>query len=409
MRVPSFHAFRCGRASVAASLARLWSWGANNAGQLGLGDTTNRSSPVQVGALTTWSNVFGGTNCSFATKTDGTLWAWGDNSNGKLGLGNITYRSSPVQVGTLTDWSGATISSRSDSTLAVKSNGTLWAWGANEGGRLGLGDSYINRSSPVQVGALTNWADVSVSKNNTLAVKTDGTLWAWGLNFYGQLGTGNTISRSSPVQVGALTGWSKVVSTNTDTSLALKTNGTLWSWGANESGQLGLGDSYINRSSPVQVGALTNWSKIAGAGSRYSYGDNIFASGFFSAIKTDGTLWSWGDNTYGKLGLGNTISRSSPVQVGALTTWSSLSINQAMNYKNTHNTAVIKTDGTLWAWGSNVTGSLATGVTTPFRRSSPAQVLSGTSGWTSVSVICGKASSYYSYLSRSSMLAIRTS
>ena len=404
MRVPSFHAFRAGRAGVAASLARLWSWGGNEYGQLGLGNTTNRSSPVQVGALTTWSNVFGGTNCSFATKTDGTLWAWGSNGLGHLGLGNTTSRSSPVQVGALTDWSGAKISSRLFSTLAVKSNGTLWAWGAGGYGSLGLGKT-TSRSSPVQVGALTTWAEVSVGFGNVLAVKTDGTLWSWGFGFYGALGQGNTTNRSSPVQVGALTNWSKVAAIPA-VGLATKTDGTLWAWGKNNMGQLGQGNT-TNRSSPVQVGALTNWSKIAGAGSRYVSGNPFiyyaYIYGFFSSIKTDGTLWSWGGNYQGQLGLGNTTSRSSPVQVGALTTWSNLSINSDMAYQTANNTALIKTDGTLWIWGSNQTGAWATGTTTAIRRSSPVQVLSGTSGWDWVSVISSTQGN------SSSIIAIRTS
>ena len=403
MRVPSFHAFRAGRASavVLDPTPKLWSWGGNEFGQLGLGNITNRSSPVQVGALTTWSNVFGGTNCSFATKTDGTLWAWGGNGTGKLGLGNTTSRSSPVQVGTLTDWSGAKISSRAYTTLAVKSNGTLWAWGSGGYGSLGNGNT-TNRSSPVQVGALTNWAEVSVGFGNVLAVKTDGTLWSWGFGINGGLGLGDTTNRSSPVQVGTLTDWSKVAAISS-VGLATKTNGTLWAWGANFYGQLGLGDTSPNRSSPVQVGALTNWSKIAGAGSRYVGYYGSYFLGFFSAIKTDGTLWSWGSNGYGQLGLGDGNGRSSPVQVGALTTWSNLSINSDMVYQTANNTALIKTDGTLWIWGSNQTGAWATGTTSPVRRSSPVQVLSGTSGWDWVSVISTNQGN------SSSIIAIRTS
>ena len=141
MRVPSFHAFRAGRASVAAAaaLTKLWSWGANNFGQLGLGNTTSRSSPVQVGTLTNWAEVSVGYGNVLAVKTDGTLWSWGFGLYGALGQGNTTNRSSPVQVGALTDWAEAKISNRLFSTLAVKSNGTLWAWGGNGYGELGLG------------------------------------------------------------------------------------------------------------------------------------------------------------------------------------------------------------------------------------------------------------------------------
>jgi alpha-tubulin suppressor-like RCC1 family protein len=165
-----------------------------------------------------------------------------------------------VQVGALTAWSQ--IAAGALHSLAVKTDGTLWSWGSNSYGQLGLGDGYtISRSSPVQVGALTNWADVAAGYSHSIAVKTDGTLWSWGNNGSGRLGQNNTINRSSPVQVGALTGWVQA-SGASESSSAVKNDGTLWSWGRNNNGQLGLNDT-ANRSSPVQVGALATWSKIA--------------------------------------------------------------------------------------------------------------------------------------------------
>ena len=161
-----------------------------------------------------------------------------------------------------------------------------------------------------------------------LAVKTDGTLWAWGRAANGGLGDGTTVAKSSPVQVGALTTWATVLASTARHSLAVKTDGTLWSWGANFNGQLGLGNT-TSYSSPKQVGALTTWSKLSGG--------QVFSH----AIKTDGTLWAWGDGgaiftpgpyaylpavpARGALGLGNTTVYSSPKQVGALTTWTEVS------------------------------------------------------------------------------------
>ena len=139
----------------------------------------------------------------------------------------------------------------------------LSTWGSNTYGQVGLGD-VVYRSSPVQVGSLTNWKSVSGGVNHTAATKTDGTLWTCGYNAYGQLGLGNTISRSSPVQVGSLTNWQSV-SCGYSYTAATKTDGTLWTWGSNGSGALGLGDS-TSRSSPVQVGSLTNWKSVAGGG-----------------------------------------------------------------------------------------------------------------------------------------------
>jgi len=335
----------------------LYSWGLNTHGQLGLNNTLNGSSPVQVGALTTWSEIAsGGGNYGFsvAVKTDGTMWSWGFNYTGQLGLNNTIYRSSPVQVGALTGWSKIAIGN--NFSVAVKTNGTLWSWGSNGAGTLGLNDTY-NRSSPVQVGALTAWSQVACGQSHTLATKTDGTLWSWGSNGSGALGLNDTANRSSPVQVGALTAWSQVAAGGTF-SLAIKTDGTMWSWGFNYSGQLGLNiaGAYAHRSSPVQIGALTTWSKVAGGNSHGL------------AIKTNGTMWSWGINNAGRLGLGDTYYRSSPVQIGALTTWFQIAGGDAF-------TLAIKTNGTLWGWGSNQFGSLGLNESgTPYNRSSPVQV-----------------------------------
>jgi len=290
----------------------LWGWGYNNYGQLGLGNTTNYSSPKQVGALTTWSKISTGTYISqpltAAVKTDGTLWTWGRNFYGALGLGNTTNYSSPKQVGALTGWSN--VYSGGSWMMALKTDGTLWGWGGGGFGNLGLGNT-TNYSSPKQVGALTNWSIISVPSINpvfVLAVKTDGTLWSWGANPQGNLGFNNLTYYSSPKQVGALTGWARCATGGNYFSLAVKTNGTLWSWGANGQGQLGL-NSLVYKSSPNQVGNLTTWNLV------------FCGDSFSSAIKTDGTLWTWGQNNAGQLGLGNTTYYSSPKQLGSSTAW----------------------------------------------------------------------------------------
>ena len=368
MRVPSFHAFRSGRAdSIPPSLNKLWSWGGKSIfaaggqyGNQGLGDTINRSSPVQVGTETNWSMVSG---CShtLATKTTGTLWAWGDNNLGQLGLNNLIYLSSPIQVGTNTDWSSVSVNRFL--TFAIKTTGTLWGWGNNSGGRLGLGD-VINRSSPVQIGTDTNWAKVSAGLGHTLAIKTTGSLWAWGDGTTGRLGLGDIVTRSSPVQVGTGTDWASV-SSGPGHTIAIKTTGSLWAWGGNGIGQLGLGD-FTARSSPVQVGAGTDWSKV-------SVGGTGITVAFTMAVKTTGTLWAWGSNAFGQLGLRDAITRFSPVQVGTGTDWASVTSGH-------FHTSAIKTTGTLWAWGRNRYGALGTGLTD--YTISPTQL--GT-GWSSIS------------------------
>ena len=380
----------------------LWTWGYNHNGQLGDNSRISKSSPVQIGALTTWSKIAGGGavyptgGTSVAVKTDGTLWLWGSNNYGQLGLNlpTTTFRSSPVQLGALTTWSN--IAYGVSQCAAIKTDGTLWVWGANDSGQLGQND-LVNRSSPTQIGAGTDWYLAGIAYKHALAIKTNGTLWAWGVNDQGQFGTNDLISKSSPVQIGALTTWS-MISLGSRISIALKNDGTLWAWGRNNSGQLGLGD-VINRSSPTQIGALSTWSLLSMNGysnglgviktdnSLWRWGDNssfgnlgdntridrsspvqigsipiaattnwsnVYAgTDYVIATKTDGTMWLWGSNLRGKLGLNqdNGNDRSSPVQLGTDTNWA---LGHAANYSS----FAIKTTGTLWAWGLNDSGQL---------------------------------------------------
>jgi len=342
-------------------LSKLFAWGDNSSGKLGLGDTVNRSSPVQVGSLTSWARISFG-DSTLAVQTNGTLWSWGGNSFGQLGIGTTASRSSPVQVGALTNWYEISAGSGGYS-FAVKTDGTLWSWGNNDNGALGLGD-IARRSSPVQVGALTNWSQISGGETHAASIKTDGTLWSWGANNFGQLGIGNTSNYSSPKQVGSVTTWTKVSSSNGFT-LAIRANGTLWSWGLNFNGQLGLNTGTYNFVTPEQVGALTNWAQVSAGGA---------GVGFCAAVKTDGTLWAWGGNSSGQLGLGNTTNYSSPKQVGSLTNWAQVATM-------TTGVLALKFDGTIWAWGANYNGQLGLGNITNY--SSPKQIGS-LSNWSKI-------------------------
>jgi len=236
----------------------------NGQGYLGQNDLVARSSPVQVGSDTNWSDVVGGRLHWIAIKTDGTLWACGENgrlgSDGRLGDNTSIDRSSPVQIGSLTNWSG--ISSSRYHNLAFNSSGELYAWGNDGTGSLGINSSGADRSSPVQIGALTNWNGfVAAGPSLSLAVKSDGTLWVWGSAQSGALGTNNTtVSRSSPVQLGSLTNWSSGTASATSCA-AVKTDGTLWAWGEN-AGNLGQNDT-VSRSSPVQVGSESSWTNVS--------------------------------------------------------------------------------------------------------------------------------------------------
>lgn len=340
----------------------LYTWGQNSDGQLGQGDNNvARSSPTQVGSEITWEKLGASQNwnSNFAIKSNGTLWGWGHNTSGTLGVNDLFNRSSPTQVGALTTWSEVSIFRLH--VLAIKTDGTLWAWGLNNYGQVGnnnIANPFGEVSSPIQIGSGTDWYKVNAGKDFSLALKTDGTLWSWGQADFGggKTGHNDTVDRSSPTQIGALTTWASI-SAGERTSAAVKTDGTFWIWGNQNFGRLGNNVSVNSGiSSPVQLGSLTNWEKPSFCG-----------EGSF-AIKTDGTLWGWGLNTKGRIGDNTGISRSSPVQIGADTDWSEVT-------GGTYSGIAIKTDGTLWTWGSNGKGELGQNTEAALiHQSSPAQV-----------------------------------
>lgn len=295
----------------------LWTWGYNGNGALGDGTIIHRSSPVQVGTLTTWTKVSAGGYETMAVKNDGTIWIWGANSVGQLGqnVQPLTQRSSPVQIGSLTNWKIPVLGN--GTAGAIKTDGTMWMWGGSNG-KVGDG-TQTHRSSPVQIGTLTTWTQLTIGQVHNHALKSDGTLWSWGNNAWGQLATGNLTDRSSPVQVGTLTDW-RQVSAGEYAAAAVKIDGTLWTWGTNFHGELG-DSTTVPKSSPVQIGTLTDWSRVEANATDYDFN-------FCMAVKTNGTLWSWGRNDNGQLGLGdNTTKRSSPTQVGPYHgTWKKVSV-----------------------------------------------------------------------------------
>ena len=281
----------------------MWSWGSNYSGMLGDGTTTHRSSPVQIGLNSVWTDVKCQGYHAFAKKNDNTLWGWGSNYNGLLGDNTTTKKSSPVQVGNDSDW--AEFATGEGFGAAVKENGTLWIWGNNYDGVFGNDSVNGTRSSPEQLASDTNWKSVSCGEFTIAAIKKDGSLYAWGNNNHGQLGDNTTTYKSSPVQIGSGNNWKQVevcMESNIGYMLALKNDGSLWSWGSNAFGQLGDG-TQTDKSSPIQIGSEKNWSFV-GVGYGVSYG-----------IKTDGTLWAWGFNYTANFGDETYILRSSPIQV----------------------------------------------------------------------------------------------
>lgn len=306
--------------------------------------------------------------------TAGQLWVWGNNYYGKLGDGTTANKSSPLQtISGGSNW--ISVSSGYGHTAAIKSDGTLWTWGDNtyygssSGGQLGDNTS-VRKSSPVQtIAGGTNWSYVSCGSHFTAAIKTDGTLWSWGNNGDAQLGDNTNIAKSSPVQTAAGgTDWGFVFCGNYHTA-AIKKDGTLWLWGNNSGGRLG-DNTTVRKSSPVQtITGGSNWSKVS-CGAYHT-----------AAIKTDGTLWLWGSNYDGRIGDNTTINKSSPVQtIAGGANWSKVACGGS-------HTAAIKTDGTLWMWGYNTSGQL--GDNTTANRSSPIQTVVGGANWSKFA--CGSA------------------
>jgi len=344
----------------------LFCWGLGTSGQLGDNTATSKSNPVQTIAQgNNWKQVACGVSNLSAIKTDGTLWLCGDNSLGQIGDNTVTKRSSPVQtVAFGTNWKQ--VAAIGNLTAAVKTDGTLWCWGQNSYGQIG-NNTIVPRSSPVQTVAFgKNWKQVATWGFGTACIKTDGTLWLWGQGTSGELGDNTVTKKSSPVQtVAGGTNWKQISYGNAFAS-AIKTDGTLWCWGVNTDGRLG-DNTVTGRSSPVQtVTFATNWKQVA-------CGDY-----FAVAIKTDGTLWGWGKNDFGQLGDNTVTSRSSPVQtVTFATNWKQVSASGST-------TAAIKNDGTLWCWGRNADGQLGDNSVTA--KSSPVQTTAYGTNWKQVAV-----------------------
>jgi len=312
---------------------------------------------------------FGWVNVDNSNPVNNELWTWGFNSSGQLGTGTTVSRSSPgTTAGGGTTW--CQVNAGNAHTVAIKTDGTLWTWGGNTTGILGTGTT-VSRSSPgTTAGGGTTWCQVSAFNAHTVAIKTDGTLWTWGCNNAGQLGTGTIVSRSSPgTTAGGGTTWCQVNAGN-EHNAAIKTDGSLWTWGSGAVGRLG-DNSIVNRSSPgTTAGGGTTWCQVS-------------SSNHTAAVKTDGTLWTWGENASGRLGNNSTVNISSPgTTAGGGTTWCQV------NAGNEHN-AAIKTDGSLWTWGCNGTGRL--GDNTVLNRSSPGTTAGGGTTWCQVSIACASS------------------
>lgn len=330
----------------------LWAWGANHHAELGLGDRSEALSPTRVGD-SGWAAVSAHGECSLGLKQDGSLWRWGPGpETGPTDISRL-YQTTPGQVGSERDWRA--ISAGRGHCLGLKRDGSLWSWGSrNHYGELGhdgvpdfgsLTDAeeaafWTARRAAERVGIYNfcpvgearDWAAISAGLGLSLALKTDGSLCAWGGRVDGQGARGILTRRLGPLRVGEDRDWA-AVSTFCLDGIALKLDGTMWTWGGNRGYELGY-EGCASTAWPTRIDTASDWAAVS-AGARHSLG-----------VKSDGSLWGWGDNSVGQLGLGDTRQVGRPTRIGDDGDWAAVSSGWDASL-------ALKRDGSLWSWGKN--------------------------------------------------------
>lgn len=355
-----------------ASDGSVYAWGYGRSGELGDGTTDQRSVPTRVATPSgvVFTRVLAGSETSFAIAADGSLWAWGSNGSGRIGDGTTVDRTRPVKVDGFGGRGVTTVASGPGVSAAVTTDGTLWTWGDNGWGQLGSGTTEsAARPNPTKVTALAGKRITHVAIDLTaawqiMALAEDGSVWAWGANFSGVIGDGTTTQRSAPTEVVALRGHRITsISLSFDNAAAVEADGTAWLWGGNIFGQLGDGTTEP-RTTPAPLAALTGTVAQVQVGDQRSW-----------ALTTDGAVWGWGWNASGAVGDGTMTNRTKPVPVrgldGAKVTGISGTFVHAL---------ALAADGTAFAWGGNSgtgSGTGALGDGTVNDRSSAVQVLFG--------------------------------
>ncbi|HTE01925.1 MAG TPA: hypothetical protein VK668_21700 [Mucilaginibacter sp.] len=314
----------------------LYGWGDNSYGQSGVGKTQPNDRPIQITTDNDWKYMSAAEYHTIAIKTDGTLWAWGWGNSGELGMGVQNTRVEfPTRVGRDTNW--MSVSCSDGHTVAIKTNGTLWTWGNNADARLGIGPTPNGRCDyPQQLGKDHDWAKALAGDGYTLAIKKDGSLWAWGFNVQGDLGTPTVYQvQQAPIPIGTDKDWDKLFAGwRNYGSFGIKRNGTLWAWGSNRTYQLGLDRLIKSSDRPMQVGTSDGWVSVSNGG------------GYTVGIKADGSVWHWGAQQ-----LSGSSSMAIPQRLRYPGKW----VNCAVGLDHA---VIVGSDGRVWSWGGNYYGQL---------------------------------------------------
>lgn len=319
-------------------------WGRNDTHQLGTAGTTPVLAPAMLEG-TDWAEVAAGEQHTCARRTGGSVWCWGENGSGQCGVGDTA---APVDAPAFVSTSGAAaqLSTNFDFTCAIYESGALFCWGANAEGQLAQDDPFpgdgVNRSAPVEVETAADWTFVDAGQGHACGIRAPGSLWCWGRNSEGELGLGAGAAGQlrTPQRVGDGEDWAEARAGQNHTC-ARKTDGSLWCWGANDESQLGLGD-HQTRSEPTRVGDASDWTAVTV--------DTFHGCG----LRAPGSLWCWGRNVEGQLGTGDHQEQGQPVQIGTDDDWSQVSAGR-------FHTCARKQDGTIFCVGQNTYGQLGTG------------------------------------------------
>ena len=316
----------------------LYAWGNNSDGQLGVEDDLDRNTPTKVNLSGKVKEIMHNSGSVYTILEDGSLYAWGNNIDGQLGVGDEENKNTPTKV----NLSGKVkeIMHNSGSVYTILEDGSLYAWGYNLSGELGVGDE-VNRNTPTKVNLPATIKELIINSSSYYAILKDGSLYAWGNNSSGQLGVGDEVTRNTPTKVN-LPATIKELIINYSSYYAILEDSSLYTWGYNGHGQLGVGSVYEYVNTPAKVYLPANIKEL------------IIGYPFAYAILEDGSLYVWGNNSSGQLGVGDKVNRNNPATVNLSGT-----IKELRNYSSS--VYALMEDNSLYAWGDNGNGVLGVG------------------------------------------------